>query len=505
MGTVWALCGHCVDGFRKKADTLAANLGVKNNLKYAQESSSEVFLRLFARLFARPSSGQGSFLPSKWLTLQLIFFSFLVTFPLKLLPAIYQHYIFSVYTNLAHTHTHMDEFDRDLDNELEFSHKSTKGVKVHRTFESMRLKPELLKGIYAYGFEAPSAIQSRAIMQIISGRDTIAQAQSGTGKTATFSIGMLEVLDSKSKECQALVLSPTRELATQIQNVIKHLGDYMNIQTYACIGGKNVGTDIKRLQQGQQIVSGTPGRVLDVIKRRNLSTRHIKMLILDEADELFTKGFKEQIYEIYKHLPPGVQVVVVSATLTHEVLEMTGKFTTDPVKILVKREEVSLSGIKQYYIQCEKEDWKFDTLCDLYDNLTITQAVIFCNTKIKVNWLTDQMRKQNFTVVAMHGDMKQEERDAIMNDFRSGNSRVLISTDVWARGIDVQQISLVINYDLPLDKENYIHRIGRSGRFGRKGTAINLLTKSDTIELKALEKYYSTKIKEMPSNVNDVM
>jgi len=399
----------------------------------------------------------------------------------------------------------MDEFDKDVDKELQFSPKSTKGIKVHRTFESMKLKPELLKGIYSYGFEAPSAIQSRAIMQIIAGRDTIAQAQSGTGKTATFSIGMLEAIDSKSKDCQALILSPTRELAIQIQNVVQHLGDYMNVHTYACVGGKNVGMDIKKLQHGQQIVSGTPGRVLDVIRRRNLSTRHIKILILDEADELFTKGFKEQIYEIYKQLPSDTQVVVVSATLPPEVLEMTSKFTTDPVKILVKRDDVSLVGIKQYYVQCEQEDWKFDTLCDLYDNLTITQAVIFCNTKMKVNWLTDQMRKQNFVVLSMHGDMKQDERDSIMSDFRTGNSRVLISTDVWARGIDVQQISLVINYDLPNDKENYIHRIGRSGRFGRKGTAINLITKSDLSTMRDIESYYSTRIREMPMNINDIM
>lgn len=399
----------------------------------------------------------------------------------------------------------MDEFDREIDNELEFSAKSTKNIKVHASFESMNLKTDLLKGIYGYGFEAPSAIQSRAIMQIISGKDTIAQAQSGTGKTATFSIGMLEVIDTKSKDCQALILSPTRELAQQIQNVVKHLGDYMNIHTHACIGGTHVGEDIKKLQQGQQIVSGTPGRVVDMIKRRNLATRNIKMMILDEADELMTKGFKEQIYEIYRYLPPGVQVVVVSATLSREVLEVTGKFTTDPVKILVKRDDITLEGIKQYHIQCEKEDWKFDTLCDLYDSLTITQAVIFCNTKVKVNWLTDQMKKANFTVVAMHGDMKQDERDSIMNDFRTGNSRVLISTDVWARGIDVQQVSLVINYDLPTDKENYVHRIGRSGRFGRKGVAINLVTKEDVDELRDIERFYRIKIKEMPVNVNDIM
>lgn len=390
------------------------------------------------------------------------------------------------------------DFDRAADDELEFSVKSSKNIKVHSTFEGMKLKPDLLKGIYSYGFEAPSAIQSRAIMQIISGKDTIAQAQSGTGKTATFSIGMLQAIEPKMRQTQALVLSPTRELATQINNVIMNLGNYMNIHTHACTGGKQVGEDTKKLGQGQHIVSGTPGRVLDVIKRRHLQTRSVKMLILDEADELMTKGFKEQIYEIYRQLPLTVQVVVVSATLTKEVLEMTSKFTTDPVRILVKREDVTLEGIKQYYIQCEKEEWKFDTLCDLYDNLTITQAVIFCNTKMKVTWLAEQLGKANFAVVAMHGDMKQDERDLIMNDFRSGNSRVLISTDVWARGIDVQQVSLVINYDLPLDKENYVHRIGRSGRFGRKGKAINLLTKEDRDEFKDLQRYYKIKIREMP-------
>lgn len=383
-------------------------------------------------------------------------------------------------------------------NNLEFTHKLS-NVEVFTTFELMSLKPELLKGIYNYGFEAPLSIQSRAIVQIINGRDTIAQAQSGTGKTATFSIGMLEVIELRSKDCQALILSPTRELAVQINLVVKQLGSYMNIQCHACIGGTHMGDDVKKLSSGgHQIVSGTPGRIVDMIKRRLLMVKQVKMLILDEADELMTKGFKEQIYEIYKHLSLTVQVVVVLATLTPEVLEMTGKFTSDPVKVLVKREKVTLKGIKQYKIQCEEEQWKFDTLCDLYDNLTITQAVIFCNTKAKVTWLAQQMKRQNFTVTLMHGDMKQDERDKIMADFRLGQLRVLISTDVWARGIDVQQVSLVINYDLPLDKENYIHRIGRLGRFGRKGVAINLLTKMDIPELKALESYYKIKIKDMP-------
>ncbi|AOA60385.1 RNA helicase [Komagataella phaffii CBS 7435] len=395
------------------------------------------------------------------------------------------------------------EFDREADKHLKF--KTTKGVPVVASFEEMNLKEDLLRGIYGYGFEAPSAIQSRAIMQILTGKDTIAQAQSGTGKTATFSIGMLNVVDTKKKDTQAIVLSPTRELAVQINNVIQNLGDYMNIHTYACIGGTSVGEDLKKLQKGQHIVSGTPGRVCDMIKRRNLNVRNVKMLVLDEADELMTKGFQEQIYDIYKTLPPSTQVVVVSATLTKEVLVMTNKFMNDPVKILVKRDEVSLEGIRQFYIQCEKEEWKFDTLCDLYDSLTVTQAVIFCNTKKKVDWLTEHLRKANFTVVSMHGDMKQEDRDRIMNEFRLGNSRVLISTDVWARGIDVQQVSLVINYDIPFAKENYIHRIGRSGRFGRKGMAVNLVTEEDIGELHAIEKYYSKKIEEMPANFSDLV
>jgi ATP-dependent RNA helicase len=233
-------------------------------------------------------------------------------------------------------------------------------------------------------FEKPSAIQQRAILPITQGRDVIAQAQSGTGKTATFSIAMLQSIDVTVRETQALVLSPTRELATQIQSVVLALGDYMNVQCHACIGGTSIGEDIRKLEYGQHIVSGTPGRVFDMIRRRILRTRNIKMLILDEADELLNKGFKDQIYDVYRYLPPATQVVLLSATLPYDVLEMTTKFMTDPIRILVKRDELTLEGIKQFFVAVEKEDWKFDTLCDLYDTLTITQAVIFCNTRRKV-------------------------------------------------------------------------------------------------------------------------
>ncbi|CAH7674313.1 P-loop containing nucleoside triphosphate hydrolase protein [Phakopsora pachyrhizi] len=359
-------------------------------------------------------------------------------------------------------------------------------VGVAPTFDSLGLKEDLLRGIYAYNFEKPSAIQQRAILPITKGRDVIAQAQSGTGKTATFSISILQAIDTQVRETQALVLSPTRELATQIQSVVLALGDYMN-------------------DHGQHVVSGTPGRVYDMIRRRNLRTRNIKMLVLDEADELLNLGFKDQIYDVYRYLPPQTQVVVLSATLPHDVLEMTTKFMTDPIRILVKRDELTLEGIKQFFVAVEKEEWKFDTLCDLYDTLTITQAVIFCNTRRKVDWLTEKMRDANFTVSSMHGDMPQKERDAIMGEFRNGSSRVLITTDVWARGIDVQQVSLVINYDLPSNRENYIHRIGRSGRFGRKGVAINFVTNEDVRILRDIEQYYSTQIDEMPVNIGEVV
>ncbi|MBA0698838.1 hypothetical protein Goari_000523 [Gossypium aridum] len=434
---------------------------------------------------------------------------------------------------------------------------TTEGIEPILSFDQMGLKDDLLRGIYNYGFEKPSAIQQRAVMPIINGRDVIAQAQSGTGKTSMIALTVCQVVDTASREVQALILSPTRELASQTEKVIRTIGDFMNIQAHACIGGKSVGEDIRKLENGVHVVSGTPGRVCDMIKRRTLRTRAIKLLILDESDEMLSRGFKDQIYDVYRHLPPelqvsfgfdtpfwvgwsrvllllmvksgwvefgfelgwgfgfglewiGLAVCLISATLPHEILEMTSKFMTDPIRILVKRDELTLEGIKQFFVAVEREEWKFDTLCDLYDTLTITQAVIFCNTKRKVSsgvskhvdWLTEKMRSNNFTVSSMHGDMPQKERDAIMAEFRDGATRVLITTDVWARGLDV---SLVINYDLPNNRELYIHRIGRSGRFGRKGVAINFVKSDDIKILRDIEQYYSTQIDEMPMNVADLI
>ncbi|KAG0336818.1 translation initiation factor eIF4A [Podila horticola] len=372
-------------------------------------------------------------------------------------------------------------------------------------FDNMNLSPELLRGIYAYGFERPSSIQQRAILPVVKGHDVIAQAQSGTGKTATFSISALQKLDLSNPQCQALILAPTRELAQQIQKVVIALGDFMKVTCHACIGGTNVREDMKILGDGAQVVVGTPGRVFDMINRGALKTDHMKMFILDEADEMLSRGFKDQIYDVFQRLPPSTQVVLLSATMPADVMEVTTKFMRDPIRILVKKDELTLEGIKQFYVAVEKEEWKLDTLCDLYETVTITQAVIFCNTRRKVDWLTEKLTAREFTVSAMHGDMEQGQREVIMKEFRSGSSRVLIATDLLARGIDVQQVSLVINYDIPANKENYIHRIGRGGRFGRKGVAINFITADDTRMLREIEQFYSTQVLEMPMNVADLI
>lgn len=384
---------------------------------------------------------------------------------------------------------------------------------VCESFDDMNVKENLLRGIYAYGFEKPSAIQQRAIVPCIKGYDVIAQAQSGTGKTATFSISILEQLDfqffvdaAKEKPAlQALVLAPTRELAQQIQKNILALGDYMNVRCHACIGGTSVRDDMLKLEQGIHVIVGTPGRVFDMIDRKKLDVNDIKMFVLDEADEMLSRGFKDQIYDIFKKLSPTVQVILLSATMPTDVLEVTTKFMRDPIRILVKKEELTLEGIKQFYVDVSKEEWKLETLCDLYDTLSITQAVIFLNTRRKVDWLTENMSQKDFTVSALHGDMEQKERDLIMREFRTGSSRVLITTDLLSRGIDVQQVSLVINYDLPTNRESYIHRIGRSGRFGRKGVAINFITGDDKRLLRDIEVFYNTTIDEMPMNVADLI
>jgi len=372
------------------------------------------------------------------------------------------------------------------------------------TFDQLDLKPDLLRGIYGYGFVKPSVIQAKGVLPILKGKDTIAQAQSGTGKTGTFAISILQVVDADSSRCQALVLAPTRELAQQIQRVIMCLGEYLKVNVHICTGGTNVMEERKKLAEGVQIVVGTPGRVHDMLKKGYLKAEHLKLFVLDEADEMLGRGFQEQIKEIFKLIPGDVQIALFSATMPPEILGLTKDFMRDPATILVKNEELTLDGIKQFYIAIDKEEWKFDTLVELYNNIDIQQCIMYCNKKQKVDELTEKLKEKNFTVSSMHGEMEQTQRDLIMREFRTGTSRVLITTDLLARGIDIQQVSLVINFDLPLSKEKYIHRIGRSGRFGRKGVAINFVTPTDYKFLQEVEKYYNTEVVEMPLDVSNI-
>jgi len=372
-------------------------------------------------------------------------------------------------------------------------------VDIYEKFEDMDLSDELLRGVFAYGYEKPSVIQQKAIKQLITGKDLIAQAQSGTGKTATFTIGMLQNLDTKLNKTQVIILAHTRELANQIHNVVSNLSKYMNIKINLSVGGIHVRDNMNSLKENPHIVIGTPGRVYDMLNKRVLQSENIKMLILDEADELLSNIFITQVYDIFRTLPGEMQVGLFSATMNDNFFSITKKFMRDPVTILVKNEELTLEGIRQYYINLEQNEFKFDTLCDLYAAFSVSQSIIYCNSKKIVDILSNKLINNNFSVSAIHGDMLQSVRDSIVKEFRDGQSRVLITTDLLSRGIDIQQISVVINYDIPKEIESYIHRIGRSGRYGRKGLAINFVTSYDKDKIKQIESYYSTEIPELPN------
>lgn len=379
---------------------------------------------------------------------------------------------------------------------------TAKDMEVTQNFADMHLKPELSQGLLQFGIVKPSSVQQRVMTPILKGHDVIAQAPSGTGKTTIFAIALLQLVDTSLNSPQALALFPTRELAQQTRVAMKAMGGFMQVKVHACIGGKSVQEDVDALSKGQHIVTGTPGRVYDLIKRTALNTKHIKAWVIDEADEMLSQGFKDQIYYIYRYLPTQIQIMLVSATLPNDVLLLTSKFMTNPVRILVKRDELSLNGIRQFFVGVEKEEWKYETLIDLYELLTITQSVVFVNTRETCELLAKRMREENFMVEYMHGDMNQEDRDTVMAKFRAAEARVLITTDIWGRGIDVQQVSLVINYDLPQSREAYLHRIGRSGRFGRKGVAINLTVPSEKHVLDDIAQYYGIVIEEMPASLN---
>jgi len=382
----------------------------------------------------------------------------------------------------------------------------TNWKKKAESFEQMLLSENLLRGIYGYGWETPSDIQQRAIVPVIEGHDVVAQAQSGRGKTGAFSIAALKRVTPEQSQCAVLILSPTRELSEQTHRVITKLGHYLDgVVCHKAVGGTSVREDVRALSNGVQIVVGTPGRVNDLIRREALRTTALQLLILDEADEMLSRGFQEQIYECFQALPGDVQIALFSATMPPDVLRLSQTFMRNPVRILVKNVELTLDGIKQFFVAVEQEQYKFATLLDLYQQIAISQAIIFVNSRRKAQWLQDQMRQNDFGVECIHGLMTTAERTRIMQQFRASDLRVLIATNLLARGIDVQNVSLVINYDLPRDRESYIHRIGRSGRFGRKGVAINFVPDDEEQAMRGIEAFYETKINELPADLDGVV
>ena len=379
------------------------------------------------------------------------------------------------------------------------------GPKVYEKFDDMDLPENVLRGVYSHGFEKPSAIQQRGIMPIKEGRDLLAQAQSGTGKTGTFTIGALCRIDPTLKRVQVLVLVPVRELAQQIEGVAKSLSTFMNINVYSACGGTPLREDSKAIDKGCQFLIGTPGRIFDLMNRGILSRENIRLLIFDEADQMLEDRFKEQVMCILeKGFPKDTQVALFSATMDEDVVQVANQLLQNPVKILVNPENVPLDGITQYFIPLEKEEWKYDVVCDLYQQLNISQALIYCNKRQRAEWLAEKMSSQGFPLSFIHGEMDVELRKQRMRDFRAGTVRVLISTDMLARGIDVQQVSLVINYELPVQKENYIHRIGRAGRFGRKGVTINLISPEELRPREEIEKHFNITMTVLPDDLSKI-
>lgn len=376
--------------------------------------------------------------------------------------------------------------------------------KTTLTFDKLEIKDNILRGIYSYGFENPSKIQSTAIPKIITGNDLIAQAHSGTGKTGAFTIGCLQRIDHTKLETQALIMCPTHELVHQTTEVIREFSKYQKEITYMeVIGGTNVEECRKQLSTTPHILIGSPGRVLDMIQKQYLFTDKIKILIFDEADEILSYGFKDTIHSIINYIPKTTQICLFSATMPDDVLDLTERFMNNPEKILIKKEALTLEGISQFYINIRVNDWKYEVLTDLYETINIAQCIIYINSKNKLIEIYNALIKDNFPVSCIHGELSPDSRKEIMEQFRGGHTRILLSTDLLSRGVDVQQLSLVINFDLPKSKETYIHRIGRSGRYGRKGVAINLVTDRDMQHLRDIEGFYETQINEMPNNIED--
>jgi translation initiation factor 4A len=387
--------------------------------------------------------------------------------------------------------------------DLENNDLENKDLECYDSFEDMGLKMNLLRGIIGFGFESPSAIQKKAIMALVKGNDLIAQAQSGTGKTATFLIAVLEIME-EDKDCiQSVILAPTRELAQQIHTIVENIGKYLKFRYKLLIGGSYRKKDIDDINYNKpQCIIGTPGRINDLMNDRqcNFNLEFCKCLIMDEADELLSETFENQIRNVISRISEETQIGLYSATMPPDKMSIANDFMRNPVFVEVKKEELTLEGIRQFHINVEKDEWKYEVLTDLYSSIVIYQLIIYCNSKKRVDQLEYKLSKDGYACSFMHSELSSTERSETMKMFRNGTNRILITTDLLARGIDIQQVSLIINYDIPYNMENYLHRIGRSGRFGRKGMALNFVSQNEVSQLSTIESYYQTQISEFPTN-----
>ena len=378
----------------------------------------------------------------------------------------------------------------------------TDNEKKYENWDDFGLKSSLLRGIYSYGFELPSNIQKFAIPHLIEGKDVIGQAQSGSGKTGTFVIGTLQKINIEEKTTQAIIIAPTHELVKQIASVCKNIGGMMDgLIVKTIIGGTVIMDDVSDLKTNPpHVVVGCTGRIYDMIKRNYIKMNNIKILVLDEADEMLSQGFKDQIYNIFQHCNNDMQVALFSATMPDEMLTLTEKFMRNPVNIRMTPEELNLECIQQYYVALENDSNKFTMIKDLYSILNVSQSIIYVNSVKRVVDLFNAMNEEGYPVCCIHSSMSKTERESALLGFRNGTHRILISSNITARGIDVQQVQTVINFDIPRCVHTYLHRIGRSGRFGRKGIAINFITRGDVFHMKNIEKHYGSNITELPTN-----
>ena len=372
-----------------------------------------------------------------------------------------------------------------------------------KTWDELDLKEDLLRGIFAYGFENPSDIQKKAILPMIQGRHLIAQAQSGSGKTGSFSIGALQLLDVSSHQTQVLILENTHELAKQTAKVLEDIGNHMDqLCIKTLIGGTSTREDLDFFKaKTPHVVVGTVGRVVDMFQKGALRADHLKTIILDEADEILSSGFNEKIHLLFqRYFLSTSQIVLFSATMPPEILSLSHEFMKNPVSILVKKEDLNLKCIQQFFVAVKNDNMKYDVIKDLFSLISVSKCIIYCNNVKRVVLLHESMIRDGFSVCCIHSEMDKTERNTSYQQFRYGDTRVLISSDITARGIDIQQVSTVINFDITRNVNTYLHRIGRSGRWGRKGFAINLVTQMDIPDMKNIENHYGIEINALPDN-----